>query len=132
MRKSRLISLPLAAVLSVAACAGPAAARPDVARNPNVAHRSTSSASSLPADPTRPTDQKPISSYASAPVPPTWPTNPQAITEYRGSVQATDNGFDWDSAGIGAAVSAAILAAGLAGFAVMRRRRHPPQTLSIS
>ena len=141
MRKFRLISLPLAAALSAAAFAGPAAAqdavsspndaRPDVAGNANVSHRITSSASTLPAAPTWPTDPKPISSYASQlPVPPTWPTNPQPITEYRGSVQATDNGFDWDSAAIGAAATVAILAASLAAFAVVRRRRHPPQTLT--
>ncbi len=138
MRKFRLISLPLAAALSAAAFAGPAdavtspnGARPDVAGNANVSHRITSSASTLPAAPTWPTDPKPISSYASQlPVPPTWPTNPQPITEYRGSVQATDDGFDWDSAAIGAAASVAILVAGLAAFAAVRRRRHPPQTLT--
>ena len=122
MRKSRLISVPLAAILSAAALAGPAAAqdpatsggRPDVVGNPNVSHRITSHASQLPG-------------------PPTWPTDPQPITQYRSSVEATDTGFDWDSAGIGAAASFTILAAGMAGLAGVRRRRHArPQTLTSS
>ena len=48
-------------------------------------------------------------------------------------MQATNTGLDWDSAGIGAAASAAILAAGAAGLAGMRRRRKThPHTLSTS
>jgi hypothetical protein len=106
MPKSRLISLPLAAALSVAALAGPAAA------------------SNLPGPPTWPANPQPITSYASQlPGPPTWPTNPQPITTYHSTVQATNTGLDWDSAGIGAAASAAILAAGAAGLARMQRRR---------
>ena len=116
MRKSRLISAPLAATLSVAALAGPAAA------------------SHVPGPPTWPEHPKPITSYASQlPGPPTWPTDPKPITEYRSSVQATDDGFDWDSAGIGAAASFTILAAGMAGMAGVRRRRHPrPHTATSS
>jgi hypothetical protein len=65
------------------------------------------------------------------PGPPTWPTNPQPITAYHSTVQATNPGLDLDSAGIGAAASAAILAAGAAGLAGVRRRRKTrPHTLS--
>ena len=106
MHKSRLISLPVATALSAAALAGPAAA------------------SHLPGPPTWPTNPQPITSYAyQLPGPPTWPTNPQPIAAYHSTVQATDTGFDWDSAGIGAAASAAILAAGMAGAGAVRRRR---------
>ena len=46
-------------------------------------------------------------------------------------MQATNPGFDLDSAGIGAAASAAILAAGAAGVAGVRRRRNTrPQGLT--
>ena len=47
-------------------------------------------------------------------------------------MQATNPGFDLDSAGIGAAASAAILA-GAAGLASLRRHRKThPHTLSTS
>jgi hypothetical protein len=144
MRKSRLIRLPLVAALSAAAFAGPAAAqdpvtspngaRPDVVGNPNVSHRISSYASRLPAAPTWPTDPKLITSYVSQlPGPPTWPTDPKPITEYRSTVDATDGGFDWGSAGIGAGTSIVVVTAGMAGLATVRRRRHPgPQTLASS
>jgi MYXO-CTERM domain-containing protein len=46
-------------------------------------------------------------------------------------MQATSPGLDLDSAGIGAAAGAAILAAGAAGLAGVRRRRKThPHTLS--
>jgi hypothetical protein len=115
MRKSRLISLPLAATLSAAAFAGPAAA------------------ANLPGPPTWPTNPQPITSYATHPPgPPTWPTNPQPITAYRSTVQATDAGFDWGSAGIGAAASTAIRATGIAGLSGMRRRHERPHSLTTS
>ena len=115
MHKPRLISLPLAAALSTVALAGPATASP-------------------PGPPTWPTNPQPITSYRSQPPgPPTWPTNPQPITSYHSTVQATNPGLDLDSAGIGAAASAAILAAGAAGLARVRRRRKThPRTLSTS
>ena len=68
---------------------------------------------------------------ASPPGPPTWPTNPQPITSYHSTAPATNPGLDLDSAGIGAAASAAILAAGAAGLAGVRRRRKThPRTVS--
>lgn len=106
MHTSRLISLPIATALSAAAFAGPAAA----------SHR--------PGPPTWPSHPTPITSYAyQLPGPPTWPINPQPIPAYHSTVPATGGGLDLDSAGVGAAASAAILAAGLAGAASMRRRR---------
>ena len=114
MPKPRLISLPLAATLSAVAFAGPATAQ------------------QLPGPPTWPTNPQPITSYArQLPGPPTWPTNPQPITSYHSTVQATNTGLDLDSAGIGAAAGAAILAAGAAALAGVRRRRKThPRTLS--
>jgi hypothetical protein len=105
MRKSCLIAAPLAATLSAAALVGPAAA-------------------SQPGPPTWAEHTKPITAYASQlPGPPTWPTNPKPITEYHSTVQATDVGFDWGSAGIGAGASIAALGAGMAGVTGVRRRR---------
>jgi hypothetical protein len=104
MRKFHLTALALAATL--AAAAGSAAA------------------SHLPGPPTWPTNPQPITSYAhQLPGPPTWPTNPQPLPAYHSTVQATDAGFDLDSAAIGAAGSTAILAAAIAGVAGVRRRR---------
>ena len=116
MRKSRLISAPLAATLSAAAFTVPAAASDGTGA------------------PTWPTDPKPITSYASQLAgPPTWPTDPKPITEYRSAVEATDGGFDWDSAGIGAGASIAALAAGLAGVSGVRRRRAArPRSLTAA
>ena len=114
MPKRRLISLALAATLGAGALAGPAVA------------------SQRPGPPTWPTNPQPITSYAyQLPGLPTWPTNPQPITSYHSTVPATNPGLDLDSAGIGAAAGAAILAAGAAGLAGVRRRRKThPHTLT--
>jgi hypothetical protein len=116
MRKSRLLSAPLAATLSAAAFAVPAAA------------------SDVTSAPTWPTHPEPITSNASQlPGPPAWPTNAKPITEYRSTVEATDGGFDWDSAGIGAGASIAALAAGMAGMTGVRRRRAArPRSLTTA
>ena len=115
MPKSRLIHAALAAALSAAAFAGPAAA-------------------SQPGPPSWPVHPKPITAYASQlPAPPTWPTNSTPITQYHGTAQATDGDFDWSSAGIGAGASAAAFAAGMFGLLGVRRRRHArPHTATSS
>ena len=82
---TRIISVPLAALLTAAAVAGPAAA--------------------IPAD--------------MGPTPPT----PQHIVEPVLPADARSSGFDWGSAGIGAAGGVGALAIALAGTTGMRRRR---------
>ena len=106
MRNSRLISVPVATALAAAAFAGPAAAY------------------QRPGPPTWPVHPLPITDYAyQLPGPPTWPTNPHPLSPYESTVRATGDGLDWDSAGLGAAASTAILAFGFAGAAGVRRRR---------
>jgi hypothetical protein len=63
------------------------------------------------------------------PGPPTWPTDPQPITEYRGAVQPTGDGFDFDAGGS----AVAVLVAGMAGAAGVRRRRRitRPRTVPL-
>jgi hypothetical protein len=115
MRRSRLISVPLAATLTAAAFAAPAGASQ---------HRGP---------PTWPAHPKPITAYAAQlPGPPTWPTNPKPLPAYRSTAGRTDGSFDWGSAGIGAGASLAALAAGAAGMAGMRRRRARAHALSTS
>jgi hypothetical protein len=63
------------------------------------------------------------------PQPPTWPVNPQVIPRPH---EAADSGagFDWDSAGIGAATVLGAFAMGTASVAVVRRRRVGGVSLS--
>jgi hypothetical protein len=85
MHTTRTITVPLAALLTAAAVAGPAAAVPaDLGRTP------------------------PTPRHIVQPVPP---------------VHARSSGFDWGSAGIGAASGVGALAIALAGTTGMRRRR---------
>jgi hypothetical protein len=85
MRTTRIITVPLAALLTAGAAAGPAAA--------------------VPAD--------------LGLTPPT----PQHIVQPVPTVDAEPSGFDWGSAGIGAAGGVGALAIALAGTTGMRRRR---------
>ena len=65
-------------------------------------------------------------SAADTPVPqsaPTWPVDPQVIPPPPEVAADTGSGFDWDSAGIGAATILGAFAMGTAGVAVVRRRR---------
>ena len=99
MRTTRIIITSLAAVLSAAAVAGPAAAAPtDPAVSPPVAQKA-----------------------------PTWPINPQPIAQHSMAATATSSGFDWGSAVIGAAV-VGTFAIALAGSTVLLRRRHGRST----
>jgi hypothetical protein len=83
MRTTRLITVPLAAAVTAAALAGPAAAVPSGAHNqPNGAHAG------------KPTIQGSLRSHSergdatTLPGPPTWPVNPQPITRSRAVVDA--------------------------------------------
>ena len=88
MRTTRLITAPLAAALTAAALAGPAAALPADAHNqPNgwYAGKSTIQGS--------PRSQGARSDATTLPGPPTWPTNPQPIT--RSPAVAHAQSEDW-------------------------------------
>ena len=110
------ITAPLAALLTAAALASPAAAATQ-----------NTTASRLPGPPTWPTNPQPITqdqtTASRLPGPPTWPTNPQPITHYHAATAPVNGGLDWDSAGLGAAAAFAALGAGLASIAGLRRRR---------
>jgi hypothetical protein len=143
MRTTRIITVPLAAVLGAAALAGPAAAVPGDATHststPWYAGKSTIAGSivSSPQD-LRTPDAKDAATAnvyvppaelgpsrtttATAP-PPTWPTNPQPIGQADTAGNAPSSGLDWDSAGLGAGAAAAAFAIALAGAAVIRHRR---------
>jgi hypothetical protein len=109
MRIARITTATLAALLGTAALAGPAAA----------GHKQAT-----PAYATTSTIQGP----KVAP-PPTWPTNPQPIGPPHAALNADASsntqasGFDWGSAGIGAAGGVAACAIALAGTVALRRRR---------
>ncbi len=85
MRTTRLITAPLAAALTAAALAGPAAALPaDAHSQPNgwYAGKSTIQGS-----------QEERGDATTLPGPPTWPTNPQPIT--RSPAVAHAQSKDW-------------------------------------
>jgi hypothetical protein len=54
---------------------------------------------------------------------PTWPVNPQIVPRSHEVAADPGTGFDWESAGIGAATVLGAFAVGTAGGAVVRRRR---------
>lgn len=66
------------------------------------------------------------------PSPPTWPVDPQVIPPPQDVTPdaVSASGFDWDSAGIGAATVLGAFAMGTAGVAVVRRRRSTRVSLS--
>ena len=121
MRITRIIPVTLAGVLCTAALAGPAAA--DAAHQqatPAHAGTSTTQGPKVAPPPTWPTNPQPIVQPAG---PPTWPTNPQPIVRPHAVITAQASGFDWRSAGIGAAGGVAACAIALAGTVALRRRR---------
>jgi hypothetical protein len=104
MRTTRLITASLATALSAAALGAPAPAFP----------AGVSAAADLGG------------SGSQAPVPqqaPTWPTDPQVIPRPHALATNSGAGFDWDSAGIGAATVLGAITMGTAGVALVRRRR---------
>ena len=129
MRTTRTITASLAAVLGAAALAGPAAAVPNDAQSTSTPSHAGKSSGPPHAGRQGRRDgelstSRPRSSADTTPVapPPTWPANPQPIGQPDQAVSASSSGFDWDSAGMGAA-AAALFAIALAGVAGLRRRR---------
>jgi hypothetical protein len=97
MRTTRLITTSLATALSAAALGAP---------TPAVAAGDGQDA------------QTPVPRPA-----PTWPADPHVIPRSDAPAAVSGAGFDWDSAGIGAATVLGAIAVGTAGVAVVRRRR---------
>jgi hypothetical protein len=132
MRTTRIITVPLAAVLGAAALAGPAAAVP--AHNtstPWYAGKSTiqgSQRSTISQDLRTPdaTDAATANVYVPpaelSPSPATTAVAPP-IGHADTTVNAPSSGLDWGSAGLGAGAAAAAFAIALAGTAGVRRRR---------
>jgi hypothetical protein len=54
---------------------------------------------------------------------PSWPASPQPVVRRHVVVSSSDPGFDWASAGIGAATVAGAFAIALTGTVALRRRR---------
>jgi hypothetical protein len=154
MRASRTITTSLAAVLGVAALAGPAAAGQQGANDPAKANvyvppaaLSTTAPANDPAKANVYVPPAPLSTTAPASgsakanvyVPPaalsaTAPANgsakanvyvppsPQPIAHHVAAASPSSSGFDWGSAGIGAAVVAGAFLIALGGAAGLRRR----------
>jgi|SRR5437868_6651465 hypothetical protein len=138
MRTTRIITVPLAAVLGAAALAGPAAAVPATAtHNPSTPRYAPKSVVRSPQDLLTP-DAKDAAT-ANVYVPPaelapgrtttvvarlpTRAANPQPIGQPDTAANVPSSGFDWDSAGLGAGAAVAASAIALAGTAGIRRRR---------
>jgi hypothetical protein len=138
MRTTRIITVPLAAVLA-AALAGPAAALPAHATHSTSTPQDASTSAIVgSAQDLRSPDAKdaatanvyvppaelgPGRATTAIGPPPTWPSNPQPIGQADKAVNAPTSGFDWDSAGLGAGAATAAFAIALAGTAGIRRRR---------
>ena len=119
MRTTRPIAAVLAAALTTAALAGPAAAvAADTHNQSTASHAGTLRGS-----------QGERAAATTLAGPPTWPVNPQPIAPPRAVVNAPDSGVDWLSAGIGAA-AAGLFAIALVGIAGLRRRVTRPQSLT--
>src|SRR5918912_3485103 len=64
----------------------------------------------------------PVTTPKVAPAP-TWPLHPQTLTPPRApSPSASDSGFQWDDAGIGAGGALLVVVVGLGGVLAFRRR----------
>ena len=77
-----------------------------------------------------PDQQNPIPA-STKPVPqsaPTWPEHPQVLTPARAVRATSDDGFQWDDAGIGAGGALVVVLAGLGASLAIRRRQaaDPP------
>jgi hypothetical protein len=144
MHATHTITASLAAVLATAALAAPAAAVPaDTHNQPNgwYAGKSTiqgSKHSDSSRDPATanvyvpPADLGPGDATTPAAAAPTWSANPQPIVRPTPTADSPSSGFDWGSAGIGAAAGIGAFAIALAGTAEMRRRRITRRPSAIS
>jgi hypothetical protein len=121
---SRTLSTAAAAGALSLALTAPAPARPDTGNCSCGGARVPQHLTTKGADAAAPDQQRPV------PQPPTWPAHPQALTPPRtvAAPSASDRGFQWDDAGIGAAGTLAIVLVGLGGTVLIRRRRvgEPP------
>jgi hypothetical protein len=143
VRTTRPIIAALAAALTTAALAGPAAAVSADTHNQSTASHAVTlrgsqgeraAATALAGPPTWPTNPQPITRPRAVAAtalagPPTWPTNPQPIAHPSAVVNAPDSGLDWLSAGIGAAATG-LFAIALVGIPGLRRRITRPQSLT--
>ena len=114
MRTTRTITASLAAVLGAAALAGPAAAGQQGAND--------SAKANVYVPPAALYTPAPANNSAKANV--YVPPNPQPINRHVSSASASSSGFDWGSAGIGAAVVIGAFLIALGGAAGLRRRRQ--------
>jgi hypothetical protein len=114
MRTTRTITALLATVLGVAALAGPAAAGQHAASGSAKANVYVPPAALYTAAPAN------DSAKANVYVPP----NPQPISGHVPAASASPSGFDWGSAGIGAAVVVGAFLLALGGAAGLRRGRQ--------
>jgi non-ribosomal peptide synthetase component F len=119
MRTHHPVIAPLAALLAAAALAGPAAAIP-----PDVSHTHPKAwyagASTIPGSTHSPSRQTPEITAPGA-------TTSQPIARPAVTASAASRGFDWASAGIGAAGGVGTFAVALACAASTRRRRDAPR-----
>jgi hypothetical protein len=133
MRATRNITTSLAAVLGVAALAGPAAAGQQGANDsakanvyvpPAALHKTTPADHSAKAHVYVP----PAALYGAAPADHSAkanvyvPPSPQPVGHHVAAASPSSSGFDWGSAGIGAAVVAGAFLIALGGAAGLRRR----------
>ena len=114
MRTTRTITASLAAVLGVAALAGPAAAGQQSANDSAKANVYVVPAAAYTAAPAN------DSAKANVYVPP----NLQPVQRHVPAASASSSGFEWGSAGIGAAVAIGAFLIALGGVAGLRRRRQ--------
>jgi hypothetical protein len=138
MRTTRLITTLLAAALTAALVAGPAAAVPaDTPSQPNGSYVSKPTIQgSMRSEPATANVYVPPAGLGlgdgttPAAGPPTWPTNPQPSTRRHAVVAAQASGFDWGSAGAGAAAALGACVITLAAIVGVRRRIARPRSLT--
>jgi hypothetical protein len=135
MRPTRTITASLAAVLGAAALAGPAAAGQHSANDSARANVYVPPAALYTAAPANDSAQAnvyvpPAALHTAAPANDSAqanvyvPPNPQPINRRVPATSGSPSGFDWGSAGIGAAVVVGAFLIALGGAAGLRRRRQ--------
>ena len=130
MHTKRTITASLAAILGAAALAGPAAAVPADSHHQTTITGSRSDELSGKSAPKADVYVPPASTWQGT-VPPAVPSSPANPHPTRGHVAAThtsSTGFDWGSAGIGAAAGIGAFLIALGGAVGVRRRRRVQAT----
>jgi hypothetical protein len=141
MRPTRTITASLAAVLGAAALAGPAAAGQQGANDSAKANVYVPPAAVYTTAPANDSAKAnvyvpPAALYTTAPANDSVkanvyvPPSPQPVSGHVASTSASSSGFDWGSAGIGAAAVVGAFLIAFGGVAGLRRRRqiHPAAT----